>query len=226
MQKQIVLVWFAISFVISGKGQNSNLWKDSTYLANFSAQSLEWEQWSHQDSEAKLQNGAYWIEHKRSDASWAFWRQFHLDYQQKYTIEAKMTQITGAEEYGHGIIWGFQNWDNFQCFLISPSGNYVVATITDGKYDAIRRWTHSPSIQKNGANTLLISRGLDETLFYINGEKVTTVPSEFLVHAGRTIGFILYNQKQIRIESFQIKGKFAKINSIPNPGTIQKQNLG
>ncbi|MBN8696409.1 MAG: OmpA family protein [Bacteroidetes bacterium] len=198
---------------------------DTTYEDSFDKLKL-WAEWDDKDSKASIENGSYMIEHKRTSGSWAFWKSIDLDKNKDYSFEVEMEQIAGDQNYGHGIIWGLKDWENYNSFIISPSGYFQINKTESGKYSEIQEWK-TTSLVKQGINVLRVSKRGAEIQFLLNGEVLLVVESKKMQLWGSYFGMIVYNQKKVSVPRIQLTASMPRINHIKDPvkGLI-KENLG
>jgi len=199
---------------------------DSTYLEEFKYYS-SWPVWNDKDAAAAIDNDNYIVEHRRNINSWAFWNYIDVDYSKNYSIEIPFEQISGVEDYGHGIIWGYKDWNNYNSFLITPNG-YVNINITEnGKYVELQEWKQNSAVKASGVNKLLIERKEETINFYVNDVLVLASKSKNFKCAGKYVGALLYKDKKIKIDYLKISGTFRRLNLISDPiKGYKKENLG
>jgi len=201
---------------------------DSTINEQFNDNELDWGQWESTESAAKVNDGKYYIKHLRTENSWAFWQAFQMDLNEDFSIETSMLQTEGADNYGHGLVWGFSDWDNYNSFLVSPNG-YININKTDNKtYSELQEWKQSSAVKGLGAvNILKIERVKNTLTFYVNGTEVFSSNSKDFKSKGVYLGYIVYRNKNIEVDYLTLKGKFPKINLVPDAVKGYKlENLG
>ena len=111
-----------------------------------------------------------------------------LNLEDNFTIETTIDFKSGLTNSGHGLIWGFQNWDNYFSFVISANGQYQIFGTIEGILFPIAEWTKSDEINLNVArNTLKVLKTKDKMFFSINGSLVAN--SDFYSFGGNNIGF-------------------------------------
>lgn len=101
------------------------------------------------------------------------------------------TRRSGREGWS-GIIFGYKDADNYNAFLLSANGKYLVYRKVGGTAETIQPWTRSSMInQGHVSNQMKIDRSGKDTEFYVNDELVFT--SNALVFYGDTIGLNSYD---------------------------------
>lgn len=198
---------------------------DTTYEDSFDKLKL-WNVWDDKDSKASIDNGSYLLEHKRTTGSWAFWRAIELDKSKDYSFEVEMEQLSGDQNYGHGIIWGLKDWENYNSFIISPSGYFQINKTESGKYSEIQEWKTTP-IVKQGVNVLKVHKKGERIQFSLNGEVLMTIESKKMKLWGNYFGMIVYNQKKVSVPRIMLTASMPQINHINDPVKgLKKENLG
>ncbi len=201
---------------------------DSTFNEQYLDNTFQWGEWETHETVAKIKNGQYAIQHLRLEGSWAYWQAFQVDLTQDFIIETQMTQQEGADNYGHGVIWGYADWDNYNSFLISPNGYVNVNATNASTYKELQAWKKDDAVKGIGlANTLKIERIKNDITFYVNEKEVFKSNSNSFKTGGQYIGFILYRNKKVDVDYLTIKGKFPKINLVADAIKGYKiENLG
>jgi len=91
-------------------------------------------------------------------------------------IETKVKKVSGYENAGMGIVFGFQDHNNFYVFVINVNGEYAVFTRVDSIWSTIIDWPTSDSIIQgyNVVNTLKVTCDDPSDTFslYINDDLV------------------------------------------------------
>ena len=219
----LILLFFYTPFVFSQQTQ-----MDSTLTEQFENNLNEWSEFDTDESSAAIKNGSYNVEHKRTDGSWAYWQTFQVDQTKDYTLEMKLTQTEGTDNYGYGFIWGFQDWNNYNCFLISPNGYFYIAQSADGAAKELIPYTRNYQIKGiDTSNTLKIEQIGNEVHFYINGAEAYRTSKSNIGNKGTYTGSLLFTKKKVSIDYLTIKGKFPVVNFVKEAVKgYQRENLG
>jgi len=90
-------------------------------------------------------------------------------------IEVTTRYISGATDYGYGLLFRSGSSANHYRFLIAAAGQYGIWKWTSGVAQALKDWTLSSTIVKNGTNTLKVVCQGSAISVYINGSYVTQV---------------------------------------------------
>jgi S1-C subfamily serine protease/antitoxin component YwqK of YwqJK toxin-antitoxin module len=127
-----------------------------------------------------------------------------LNLDNDFSIETNVYFKSGAKNYGHGLIWGFKNWDNYDYFKITANGSYKIGAKKEGLYLDFAKWTESNEINKNfKRNRIKILRVNDKVYFSINGRVVHS--EEFYSFRGNNIGFNIDGKKEVLFENLIVK---------------------
>lgn len=128
-----------------------------------------------------------------------------LSLSEDFSIETTIEFKSGDINSGHGLIWGFKDWDNYYSFSISANGYYLITAVTEGIRVEFVKWTQSNFVNQNyKKNKLKILRVKDKMYFSINGNLVHT--DNFYAFNGNNIGFLtLSGKKEILFENLIVK---------------------
>ncbi|MDA3910535.1 MAG: trypsin-like peptidase domain-containing protein [Bacteroidales bacterium] len=128
-----------------------------------------------------------------------------LSLTEDFSIETIIDFKSGEKNNGHGLIWGFKDWDNYYYFYISANGYYLIGGKTEGINIEIVEWTESNTINQDyQRNQVKILRVKDKMYFSINGSLVHS--EEFYGFRGNYIGFsILSGKKSVLFENLIVK---------------------
>jgi hypothetical protein len=76
-----------------------------------------------------------------------------------------------SEDIGYGILYRYQDPDNYYLFAVGGDGYYTVAVVRDGRRIPIRDWQEWPHVRRGAAANRLRIRCQGATCrFYVNGE--------------------------------------------------------
>jgi len=223
--KKILSLFCAFSALCTSAYSQKTTYVDSTYEESFDKTKL-WDEWNSDDSKATIKDGCYEVQHNRTTGSWAFWKAFKIDYTKDYTIEVNLEQTKGSQEYGHGILWGYTNWDDYASFIITPNGYYNISKTVGGKYTELQSWKQTTLIN-TGINKLKIEKKQGKFVFYLNDTEIFSTKESSIKLNGTYNGIILYNSKTVKLHDIKIKASMEKINLIADAiKGYKKENLG
>jgi hypothetical protein len=93
-----------------------------------------------------------------------------------YAFQAQTTKIGGSDDHLYGLIFGFQNSQNYYVFGITGDGLYRLYRLKDGQWDYLTPYTSSSSINVgNSTNTLTIFSRDTSVELHVNGQYLQTV---------------------------------------------------
>lgn len=117
-----------------------------------------------QDGELHIEvseaNSIVWCSHDRED-----WTDMVLE------VDAR--QVAGPNDNDYGVLFRYQDTNNFYRFVITGEGRYRVSKYIDAKWTAIIDWRSAPAIKRGAATNHIqvVCRGNTFEL-YVNGEKL------------------------------------------------------
>ena len=128
-----------------------------------------------------------------------------IDITEDFSIETIVDFKKGSDNTGHGLIWGFKDWNNYYYFLISANGYYKIGAKTDGLIFEFQKWETSQYINKNASrNTIKVNRVNDKMYYSINGRIVFS--EDFYSLKGNHVGFYISSgQKEVLFENLIVK---------------------
>lgn len=96
-------------------------------------------------------------------------------------VEAKLED--GADTNGYGLLFRFQDRENFYRFDISGDGYYLLSKFVKGEWITLVDWTASPFINKGkAANILKVSAFGPNLTVWANGQQLTSMKDDSLAH--------------------------------------------
>ena len=213
-----ITIFFAYSFSLAQH--------EYQFVENFNNNNRQWSVSDNKDVKTKVENGYYVMQHKRSEASYNFWRDFTINTDNDFYIEAKLKQVSGVDNWGYGIVWGARGWDNSFNFTVSSNGMFTVTGREKEKYFEWRKWKESKNINPMGQfNLLAIKKVGGQLNFYINNSLVYThKPEKFY---GAKVGFIIGRSMTVKADYLKVKYEKLKIDIVNNINPkYKKKNLG
>lgn len=171
---------------------------------------------------AFIQNGKYVIFKKTTSGGWLFYKKIYTEYDADFRLEIEAKQTSGVDNNGYGFIFGAEDTDNANFFLVTSNGHFRIASYNNGPYKAITEWiAHDAVNEMNEINALTIERKGDKVDFYINKTKVHTLNTSDIEFFGTRVGFILYDEMRVEFDYIDVKQDYKKINLVPGVDTIQ-----
>jgi S1-C subfamily serine protease len=122
-----------------------------------------------------------------------------------FSIETIIDFKSGEKNKGHGLLWGFKDWDNYYYFYLSGNGYYKIGAKTEGIDLEFVKWTQTNTINQDYQRNLIkVLRVKDKMYFSINGSLVHS--EDFYTFRGNNIGFsILSGKKSVLFENLIVK---------------------
>jgi len=136
-----------------------------------------------------------------------------LDLTEDFSIETIVDFKNGEINNGHGLMWGFRDWDNYYYFCISANGHYIIGAKTEGINLPIKEWTKTDVINQNKQRNMLKLLRIDDKIYFsINGQIVYS--DKFYGFRGNNIGFwIASGKKEVLFENLIVKQDFSNTGS-------------
>ncbi len=102
-----------------------------------------------------------------------------------FDVELDIRSVIASEDVGYGLLYRYQNQDNYYLFAIGGDGYYTIAVVRDGELAPLRSWQQWPHIRRGiASNRLRVRCQRSVCRFHINGEFTAQIKdSTFL--AGR-----------------------------------------
>lgn len=125
-------------------------------------------------------NNRYQIEVNASNlVAWGLANRDVSDFEME--VEAKLED--GDDKNSYGLLFRFQDRDNFYRFDISGDGYFLLSKFADGEWTNLHDWTASDAINIDGsANILRIAAFGPDITTWVNGQELTSVTDDSLTH--------------------------------------------
>lgn len=219
MKKALVLFTLIFSLQTISKAQTTEGFEDDF---------IDPSAWSESDGEnsfCMVQNGQYIIEHKKKNMSWLFTKSLYLNPDKDFYIETKMTQLSGVDDDGYGIIFGMSGIQNYYSFVVSSDGKYKLYGYKNSEYFSPKEWTKGSGInKKKTANVLGIKKTGREISFFVNGKLMFSQP--FQPFFGLSIGFVLNRKMKVAVDYIKVKQPNTLNLVKKSTQHYKKENLG
>lgn len=149
---------------------------DILYEDDFSSTDSGWDVWEDEDSAGGYENGKYVLQVFKTDTFyWAYLGQNYDD----FVLDVDATKQAGPDDNGFGVIFRYQDAQNFYRFGISSDGFYELGYYENDEWTSLMDWTETEVIkQGNKTNHLtLICEGSNITVA-VNGETLASFSDE------------------------------------------------
>jgi outer membrane protein OmpA-like peptidoglycan-associated protein len=132
-----------------------------------------------------------------------------------YRIEARLRQTGGDIFNGFGIAYGYQDPDNYACFMISSWKQAKLASSENGKWYDWRDMLQLKSVSSLGEwNTLVFEKKNQEVTFTVNDVVVLTASSPKV--SGKGIGFLAHSTLTFEVEYLKLtEAPSGKLKTVP-----------
>jgi hypothetical protein len=88
-----------------------------------------------------------------------------------FDLELDARAVTSNSDVGYGILYAYQDPENYSLFTIGNDGYYSIAVIREGERTSLRAWQQWPHVRRGDAtNRLRVRCNETHCRFYINGE--------------------------------------------------------
>jgi hypothetical protein len=118
-----------------------------------------------------------------------------------FILEVEATPMGGPDENNYGVIFRYQDEENFYSYEISADGQFAISKIVDGQRTALVNWSKTPHINQ-GKNTNILEVACNGTAmdFYVNGKYLAGVSDDAFRKGA--IGFTAgtFTRKGVRVE--------------------------
>lgn len=171
---------------------------------NFVDNRYNWPLWNNPQFLAKVQNGKYYLEQKRTNDKFLSWiSHIDINQDQDFQIDATIERIHGPMDGYTGIVWGLKD-KSFHEFGLSPGGYYWYGKVINNQWHDIKSATRFQAInEQNSTNILSIKKTGDQIRFLINGKLAHS--TKFQKFFGNGIGFMIWNNTAIEIKNISIR---------------------
>lgn len=199
MKNLLVLCFLAMVFAGASAQQQIILAED------FKGNQKGWPEQDNEKASAEFSGGKYQIVHHAVSGSYLFVIDAaELDQGQDFRVSTNLTQYQGEDKDGFGLVWGGSDAGNFYGFNINAAGQYRIYQYKDYNYSEIRSFTQVEDFIKGKgvANDLSLRKTGGLVSFYANNHFLYSMP--FKNFLGNQVGFVLYNQTEVHVNSFDI----------------------
>jgi S1-C subfamily serine protease len=164
------------------------------------------------------------MENLTEDGGYAQWIHLPINIENNFSIETIIDFKEGSKNNGHGLIWGFKDWDNYNYFYISANGYFKTGAKSDGISLEYIKWTQSEYINQNYARNLIkINKVEDKIYFSINGQIVGS--ETFYRFKGNNIGFSINSgYKKVLFEKLTVKQDIELNQNVNEEQSINANN--
>lgn len=99
-----------------------------------------------------------------------------------FEVEVEALVEDGGIDNSHGLLFRFQDPENFYRFDISGDGYFLLSKYLDGSWITLQDWTPSEFIMLDNPNLLKISAFGSTITAWVNGKQIATITDDSLTH--------------------------------------------
>jgi outer membrane protein OmpA-like peptidoglycan-associated protein len=215
---------FFIIILVSSIANISYTQRSLIFEENFDDNFLLWMHGNNAEYSAEVNNGSYNIEYKEEEGVWYFWQSIPVHPDTSFYIESKVTPYLKTKTSVYGIIWGVQDVNNYNAYLVSNMGKTSVITCRGGTFTKVADWTITGNYQNNQTHILGIRNKGGQMHYYLDNKKAFTTP--ILPFYGDLLGFVISGKATAKIDYLRIQ-QDRSINLVDNPiQGYKRENLG
>ncbi|MGQ9785948.1 MAG: FHA domain-containing protein [Anaerolineae bacterium] len=150
------------------------------YQDDFSDHSSGWDDAFDRYTVKQYGNNKYYIEVMTSNlVAWGLANRDVADFQ----LEVEATQESGPNNNGYGILFRFQDRENYYRFDISGEGYFLLSKFSHGEWSTLIPWTPSPVLNVGQATNRLMVEALGTRIrVFANGAELGQVTDDSLSH--------------------------------------------
>jgi hypothetical protein len=177
-----------------------------SFTENFSDNGNGWPLGSDAQKEMSIANGALLIKGIEENNPYFSDRMFNLNVNNDFNCEVIVKWVSGTNNHGFGMDFCLNyTTQNFYTFLISATGYYLISSWANGAWHSNVNWSTSDFLHKNNEpNVLLIRKQGDYINFFINDNRVETIP--FAGYLGPVFGCRVEGNQSVEFEKFVLTG--------------------
>jgi outer membrane protein OmpA-like peptidoglycan-associated protein len=183
----------------------SSLTNAQPYVAfrdDFNDNKNGWPAGTAEGKEYTISNGKYTI--KNTSGWWYYVAKFAVDPSQDYTIEAKITQVSGKPSSQFGIVWQMYDNQYYQSFVVNTNNNFNAYYYDKGKVTSPSGDKTMNMMKPMGeANIIQVKKTNDKIAYVVNGTEVFT--RKFAEWYGNWYGFMISDDITIDVDHFEIR---------------------
>jgi len=184
---------------------------NNVLFEDFNDNRNNWDLDEDDDTSREIKGGNYVIEHKREEKGWLYYKSSPFDPLRDFEIETSLSQISGVDNYGYGLVWGTMNGKNSYSFVITSNGYYKIYKYEmdydteESEYLELLEWTNAGEIiNPLGTQNKISIRKEGELLkFFINENFVHEL--DFMHFLGPKIGWDLSRNMVVEVDNIIIR---------------------
>lgn len=198
LNQKIGIEFFRVKY-LSAKKTNVKPVSKMVLFEGFNDKINNWSEIDDDYSFASIENGDYIIKHKIKSDGYAPTISKFIDVNRDFKITTQIKKVSGIDNNGFGLVFGRENIDNQNQFVITSDGSYIIIKTVDGEITYIKNWTESSHIKtgKGAYNYLKIQKIGNKVEFHVNSKLLyTSYSTDFY---GDRVGFVVYDRQEISV---------------------------
>lgn len=186
--------------------------------------------WHLQDDEtytSAIKNGVFYIKNKTEKAKWFLYKTDIVGSEVDFTVETSITQLSGVDNYGFGLIWaGYSDDSNYEKYFITGNGQVLLDHFYRAKDHRLLGWQKTEAIKPvTQANILRVERRANIVRFFLNGVEIFT--SGQFDYFGSKFGIYIQNEMEIQVDYIKVTTQPKQIDVVPDYNkTAERIKLG
>jgi outer membrane protein OmpA-like peptidoglycan-associated protein len=191
---------------------------------DFSENDGEWLVGKEATYESSISDGAYRIQFLAEKGGHYFYKNFSIDPTKDFDIQAEITQLESADDYGFGIVWGYKNPKHMYGFIVCADGNIKIYHEEDSLM-SLKPWKKLRYTKPNGTpNIITLSQRNKQWYFLLNDHVIHTCPA--LKWHGPNVGIEVNKRMKIAVDRITIHQQREPINLVPDlPANLIKEPI-
>jgi hypothetical protein len=153
----------------------------------FDDNTQEWSVWKDEQGEKGVEDGVYYI--TVDETEWASWGTSDGLTFADGVVEVEARAVDGPDDNGYGLVFRYQDNDNFYYFEVSSDGYYSIGKMVADEWESLVGWTESDVIRLGRqTNTLRVECDGSRMTFFVNDYQVEAL-TDYDFDAG-SVGFV------------------------------------
>jgi hypothetical protein len=201
--------------------------RDLPVLADedFSEDDGEWLVGKEETYTSGISNGAYNIQFLADKGGHYFYKNFSVNPNLDFDIEAQITQQQSEDDHGFGILWGYKNPKNMYGFIACADGSVKIYKEESDSLINIKPWKKMHYSKPNGTpNIIGLSQRNKQWYFLLNGHVIHTAPATKWF--GPNVGIEVNKRMKIAVDRITVRQQRDPINLVPDlPANLVKEPM-
>jgi len=132
----------------------------------------EWDFLNESTSRSNIFNGNYILSVTDEQQAAFVVNEIAFDAKNDHEITVRCRQFEGNKEAASGIVWNYQDDNNYSTFLVTGESSYQIMRVQNGKEELVKAWTKHPDLHPQGRSNILTIKVTALTTFFYANEKL------------------------------------------------------